>query len=404
MMFSYIVLILLLSEAAASYKRVCYFTNWAQYRSGIGKYKANNVDPFLCTHVIYAFAKLESNYIKPYEWNDISVWGKGQFDMMHDVRSKNPDLKLLLAVGGWNHGTKPFTRIVANQSNMDAFATNSIKFLRQNGFDGLDLDWEYPANRGSPPEDKERFTSLVKTLRTKYDNEDLRTGSSRLLLTAAVAASKPEIESAYEISKIAENLDFINLMAFDMNSDFYNGTQCNTPLYKSLTPYEANNVDFAVKMWLNSGTPKEKLIMGMASYGRSFILNNTSETGLGAPTSGQGTAGSTTKEKGFLSYYEICYDIMYQNWTEIWLDEQKVPFAYHDNQWISFETPKSIAIKTKYIIDNGLGGGMMWALDLDDFHGVCGQGKNPLMKTMKDVFSGKPGLDFVPTALPVVVG
>ncbi|VDI35464.1 Hypothetical predicted protein, partial [Mytilus galloprovincialis] len=132
---------------AASYKRVCYFTNWAQYRSGIGKYKANNVDPFLCTHVIYAFAKLESNYIRPYEWNDISVWGQGQFDMMHDVRSKNPDLKLLLAVGGWNHGTKPFTRIVANQSNMDAFATNSIKFLRQNGFDGLDLDWEYPANR-----------------------------------------------------------------------------------------------------------------------------------------------------------------------------------------------------------------------------------------------------------------
>ncbi|XP_071128455.1 acidic mammalian chitinase-like [Mytilus edulis] len=143
--------------------------------------------------------------------------------------------------------------------------------------------------------------------------------------------------------------------------------------------------------------------MGMASYGRSFILNNTSETGLGAPSSGQGTAGSTTREKGFLSYYEICYDIMYQNWTEIWLDEQKVPYAYHDNQWISFETPKSIAIKTKYIMDNGLGGGMMWALDLDDFHGVCGQGKNPLI-TMKDVFSGKPGLDFVPTALPVVVG
>lgn len=63
--------------------------------------------------------------------------------------------------------------------------------------------------------------------------------------------------------------------------------------------------DFAVKMWLNGGTPKEKLIMGMASYGRSFILNNTSETGLGAPTSGQGTAGSTTREKGFLSYYEV---------------------------------------------------------------------------------------------------
>ncbi|VDI26188.1 Hypothetical predicted protein, partial [Mytilus galloprovincialis] len=142
------------------------------------------------------------------------------------------------------------------------------------------------------------------TLRTKYDNEVLNSGKSRLLLTAAVAAGKTTIESAYEIYKIAQHLDFINLMSYDLFSDYNSVTQHNSPLYKSLAPNEAYNIDFAVKMWLNGGTPKHKLIVGMATYGRSFTLRSLADTGFGAPTTGQGTAGTYTREKGFQSYYE----------------------------------------------------------------------------------------------------
>jgi chitinase len=78
-----------------------------------------------------------------------------------NLKNTNPSVKALLAVGGWNLGSAPFHQIAASASNRQAFATQAAKFLRDRGFDGLDLDWEYPANRGSPPEDKQNFILLI---------------------------------------------------------------------------------------------------------------------------------------------------------------------------------------------------------------------------------------------------
>ena len=78
------------------------------------------------------------------------------------MKQTNPSVKTMLAVGGWNMGSAPFTQMVATDTSRKDFATDAVKFLRKQGFDGLDLDWEYPANRGSPAGDREKFTELVK--------------------------------------------------------------------------------------------------------------------------------------------------------------------------------------------------------------------------------------------------
>ena len=89
----------------AKKKIVCYYCNWPQYRPGVGRFVPENIDPFLCTHIIYAFAKLdETGVLQAFEWNDQSTeWSRGMYDRTMDLRKKNKDLKILLAAGGKFH-------------------------------------------------------------------------------------------------------------------------------------------------------------------------------------------------------------------------------------------------------------------------------------------------------------
>ncbi|CAB3977002.1 chitinase-3 1 [Paramuricea clavata] len=78
MSFLYLFLFACVSLASAGeHFRVCYYTNWSQYRPAPMKYFPENVDPSLCTHVIYAFAKIGNGYtLQPYEWNDDKMFAR----------------------------------------------------------------------------------------------------------------------------------------------------------------------------------------------------------------------------------------------------------------------------------------------------------------------------------------
>ncbi|GIY57504.1 acidic mammalian chitinase, partial [Caerostris darwini] len=129
--------------------------------------------------------------------------------------------------------------------------------------------------------------------------------------------------------------------------------------------------DFSVNYWINAGAAREKLIVGLATYGHSYTLRDARQTGVHAPSVGPGTPGPYVKEPGVLGFNEVCMKLVHDGWVEVWDGSAKVPYAYKGNQWVSYDNQRSIGAKVDYLLSKGLGGAMVWSLDMDDFRGAC---------------------------------
>jgi len=127
----------------------------------------------------------------------------------------------------------------------------------------------------------------------------------------------------------------------------------------------------------------------MAFYGRTYTLGSQENHGLHAPvkrwdTNG-GSPGPYTKESGFLSYFEFCLEE--ETWKKEYDPVGKCPFAYKKDQWVGYEDANSLRIKTEWLKANKYGGAMIWALDLDDYRGACGE-KNALFNALANGLEG----------------
>ncbi|KAM9364889.1 putative chitinase 10 [Pholidichthys leucotaenia] len=372
--------VLFILHIASSSKLVCHMTNWAQYRPGNGRFTPDNIDPFLCTHVIYALATINSfNQITPIEWND-----EQQFVMLNNLKNFNPALKTLLSVGGTVNGVSPFIAMVARPETRAAFIKSAISYLRTHNFDGLNLAWEYPAHNGSPDQDKERFTLLITELVKAFEDDAKENRKTQLLLSANVAGIRTTIDRSYDVSKISILLDFLNVMTYDFHGHWESFTGHNSPLYQSPVDSGSHihyNIDSSVSYWITLGAPAEKLLLGLPTYGRTYRLSSGA-SGLGAPSNGPADAGPYTRTAGFWSYYEICNFI--SSATVSWIDEQHVPYATYGSSWLGYDDKRSISSKVQWMTTNKLGGAHVWTLDMDDFAGsFCSEGPYPLINHLR---------------------
>ncbi|XP_034124179.1 mucin-19 isoform X3 [Drosophila guanche] len=396
-----------INEASSEGRVVCYYTNWSVYRPGTAKFNPQNINPYLCTHLVYAFGGFtKDNQMKPFDkYQDIEQGGYAKFT---GLKTYNKQLKTMIAIGGWNEASSRFSPLVASNERRQQFIKNILKFLRQNHFDGIDLDWEYPAHReGGKSRDRDNYAQFVQELRAEFEREAQKTGRTRLLLTMAVPAGIEYIDKGYDVPKLNKYLDWFNVLTYDFHSSHEPSVNHHAPLYSLEEDSEYNydaelNIDYSIKYYLKAGADRDKLVLGIPTYGRSYTLINEESTELGAPAEGPGEQGDATREKGYLAYYEICQTLKDDpEWTVVQPNANVMgPYAYRRNQWVGYDDEAMVRKKAEYVVAHGLGGIMFWAIDNDDFRGTCNGKPYPLIEAAKEAMVDALGLGINEVAKP----
>jgi len=351
-----------------------YYENWAQYRNGAFTYMPEDIDATKLTHICYAFAMPDANFeIQPFEWNDVLDWNpaQGMYARFHaHVRTQNPNIKTLISLGGWTFNAKPetnwiFSTLSASATHRATFIQSSITFARTHGFDGVDIDWEYPghAGQGGRPEDKANFVLLLKEFRAAIVAEAAATGRQPLLLAIAVAALNPTLQNAYDVQAIHPYLDWIGVMAYDLHGSWESATGLHTQLHSP----DGVSVANAMETWLAEGAPANKLVMGVGTYGRGWTLANANAAGVGAAAKGGSTAQPGTREPGYMAVTEIA--ALEAAGGLVTSDpERGSSYLVLGDQWVGFDTVDDVRQKVAWAKSRGFAGAMTWAIGLDDFH------------------------------------
>lgn len=288
-------------------------------------------DPELVTHINFSFAKINDDF----ETLSIRSSKQKRLKQIVGLKSKNPELKVLLSVGGWGAGN--FSEMAADETHRLNFCKNCLKAVQEYKLDGIDIDWEYPtsssAGISSSGEDTKNFTLLMRDLR-----QTLGTGK---LLTMASEASAGYVDWG----SVLQYLDFVNIMSYDMGRP----PTHNAALYKS-SKTKMSCVE-AVEKHHKAGIPYNKMTLGMAFFGR---VDRTILTG------------------DEMDYNEI---IGLTGFTKRWDDQAKVPYLTDANgtMVLSYDDEQSIGLKAEYVKSNGLLGAMYWDIEADDDNRTLGK-------------------------------
>ena len=312
---------------------------------------AGRVQAEKLTHIIYSFCHLKGNRLNVDDARDSAT-----IKALVKLKSKNPELKVLLSLGGWG-GCAPCSEVFSTAPNRKAFAA-SVKELNQYfGTDGIDLDWEYPTIPGHPghryaPEDKENFTSLVNELR--------KTMGKKQEISFAAGGFPKFLEQSVDWKKVMEAVNRVNVMTYDLVGGYDTITGHHTPLYS--TGLQKESTDQAVNYLISIGVPANKIVIGAAFYARVWENVENINNGL----------GQKGKFKSFIAYRTFPQVLSEETGYQLfWDSTAHAPYRYNASKklFATHDDEKSIAEKTRYVMDKKLEGIMFWELTLDKQEG-----------------------------------
>ncbi|XP_049537764.1 chitinase-like protein Idgf4 [Anopheles darlingi] len=346
-----------------------------------------------CTHLVYGYAGIDSKTyrLKPLnEALDLDT-GRGQYRAATALKSRFPGLKVYLSVGDYYDLTEKDTSekylaLLESNDSIAAFVSSARTLLKEYGFDGLDLAWQFPQPAPMQTTDhileskgyayRDGFTKLIRELGEAFGTDGLGLGYT----------IPPHVNESFflDIEQLKDLLVYVNINAFDQNNQKRNPEQADytAPIYEAPGRTPGNNIDAKVKLWSSAGTPLDNIIVGIPTFGRGWKLIKESGT-TGVPpvrADGPSPIKSLSSYAGYYSFTEVCAiltDTKQGSMHKVH-DPRFGPYAFRvpdENEangiWLSYEDTESAANKARYVKAAGLGGIAVNDLADDDYLGRC---------------------------------
>ncbi|OAA68067.1 hypothetical protein SPI_00262 [Niveomyces insectorum RCEF 264] len=343
----------------SGYSSSLYFTNWGIYGAN---FQPQQIPADKVTRILYAFADIGSDgtvkssdsyadvekHYPTDSWNDLGKNAYGCVKQLYLLKKKHRQLKVLLSIGGWTYSPK-FPPIAATAAGRQTFAQSAVQLMGDWGFDGIDLDWEYPSNAAQARD----FVSLLQACREALDNyADAHAPGYHFLITIASPAG-PKNYNAMDLAGMDPYVDAWNLMAYDYAGSWDNTSGHQANIYKDPDNSLATkfSTEQALDDYLDKGIDSSKIMMGLPLYGRSFEATS----GLGQPYSG---VGAGTVQSGIWLYK----DLPRKGAEEAYDSIAHASYSYDkkSRELISYDNVASARKKSSYLMDKRLGGAVYW--------------------------------------------
>ncbi|MCD9561212.1 hypothetical protein HAX54_020213 [Datura stramonium] len=317
----------------------------------------NNIDSTLFTHLFCAFADLSP------QTNQLIVSPENQDSFRRftsTVQRKNPSIKTLLSIGGGGANKTAYGVMATTPNSRKSFIDSSIRLARELGFHGLDLGWQYPQSTT----EMTNLGTLLKEWRAAINEATNSSNRAALLLTATVSAS-PQINNnfSYPIQSVTENLDWINLMAYEFYGPNWSPSLTNSHSQLFDPTNQGMSGNDGVNQWIQSGVTARKLVLGIPFYGFVWRLVDPNIHGLRAPAAGKSGVGGS--DDGSMTYSQIKDFIVQNRATMVYNATIVGDYCYSGNAWISYDDTQSVGDKISYIKRRGLLGYFAWHIAAD---------------------------------------